>query len=1410
MPDRCRGWMRTLIAVCGVAAGAHAFAQTSALKIYQVYGGSGTDGVSTYNADFVVLFNSGPVAAALDGTSLQYSGANGVTWTGLNLPDVQLAPGRFYLVRMGPIRNGLNPLPTPDLVWGTSPNISVTAAKLALVNWINNASGGPTFMGCIDNAINPIIDVVSYGLPTGSNFCTQVSAMSDNLSTTTWATRRDQTSGGFTCPQDTDNTGADFIVGSSTAPRNSGTAAAPCSVASGSDLGVALVPNATQIDLGGAVSYTATITNFGPSPATGFTVSIALPASGVSVNAGASTPGFMQVGNAVSWTFAGALASGSTRQFTVALSTSAHATFVATASLTAASPSDPQASNNTSVADSVLVYNPAQAKLFAGVSTPTTALKRVDIVTGASRDFSLGLSYQGLAADDSRQVFWGTDGFDLYYVPYYVPTPIRVGAIRPDGTGTGFQLVSGLAAGNGLIYANDDENGGSSPKGLYTLDARTAASTQAYLWDIDAPQPGSPNLAFDGIDFNPLDGKVYGWQRSTVGFPAGDGVGLYAIDVAGRTIAKVPGSVPAASYPGYANGDIDGLAVGEGRAYYVIDQPGEIAVFDLASGAFLPRLPSPFTSSLTGAGAAFTSLIASPPSGINLGVDLTGPATVRTSNPSAVSYMLKVTNFGPLAAGASSLVFPLPAGLALVSAPGGVVGPTSVTYGVPALLLGASQTYTLSFVANSGTYTVGPATVSGGGSELAAWNNTSQTVTTEVVEQADLSVSGGVSCSSVGGPGQASYVVANTGAATAQASSLSVFLPPEFGFTGSTPAGTSAGGQLTIALGAIAPGAAVAVTITGLPTGGSSIAPFVSTATNEVDFTNNGVTSTYSLLPQAFTPANVEVLLTTHPAGGAKRILPPAASLPAGAFGGAVLTSTGAGDAGFSRPFFSPNGQRWIASVVASTGRSILLAGTVSPFSAQVIAEQGVTALGGGEVLDSAIDANMGITDAGQFVFSAETDANSSEVDKVVLRGQVGVAGFTILAREGDTIAGPFPAGSTAVFGSTLGAYGIRPSGAVVLYTAMRPSSIVGGMPVTSLTDGVILETSGAGFTLVAREGNASPVAGRPYLNIPSPVAGPGAGVLGASDVFFLASLTGSTSDDGVAVYNNTVSVREGDTLGGFTLVAPTFATLSTAGDRLVYGASPAQGNTDFVARNGQLLARTGGPVFAGSALTWADDIDAGTFLGLAGNGAGQVVVAGAIGTGGDAASNTVLISPTASAILVRENQAIDLDGDGVFDDGVFLGTIRADRLSITPDGWVWFVARLRDNCTGSPDGSGVYPDVSSVLARVRVPAASVVCCRGVTCAVLASAGACTAPAGVGVRTLGASASSCDGQSAVNSGCCYADFNKSGVKDVADIFAFLSAWFANSPFSDVGGDGTGTRDVSDIFQFLSAWFVGCG
>ncbi|MBY0262250.1 MAG: lamin tail domain-containing protein, partial [Phycisphaerales bacterium] len=54
---------------------------------------------------------------------------------------------------------------------------------------------------------------------------------------------------------------------------------------------------------------------------------------------------------------------------------------------------------------------------------------------------------------------------------------------------------------------------------------------------------------------------------------------------------------------------------------------------------------------------------------------------------------------------------------------------------------------------------------------------------------------------------------------------------------------------------------------------------------------------------------------------------------------------------------------------------------------------------------------------------------------------------------------------------------------------------------------------------------------------------------------------------------------------------------------------------------------------------------------------------------------------------------------------------------------------------------------------------------------------------------------------------CRADFDNSGTRDVADIFAFLSAWFAGTPNADF--NNSGVRDVADIFAFLSAWFAGC-
>jgi hypothetical protein len=54
---------------------------------------------------------------------------------------------------------------------------------------------------------------------------------------------------------------------------------------------------------------------------------------------------------------------------------------------------------------------------------------------------------------------------------------------------------------------------------------------------------------------------------------------------------------------------------------------------------------------------------------------------------------------------------------------------------------------------------------------------------------------------------------------------------------------------------------------------------------------------------------------------------------------------------------------------------------------------------------------------------------------------------------------------------------------------------------------------------------------------------------------------------------------------------------------------------------------------------------------------------------------------------------------------------------------------------------------------------------------------------------------------------CPADFDASGTLNVADIFAFLNAWFAASPRADFNGvNGIG---VADIFDYLNAWFLRC-
>ena len=103
--------------------------------------------------------------------------------------------------------------------------------------------------------------------------------------------------------------------------------------------------------------------------------------------------------------------------------------------------------------------------------------------------------------------------------------------------------------------------------------------------------------------------------------------------------------------------------------------------------------------------------------------------------------------------------------------------------------------------------------------------------------------------------------------------------------------------------------------------------------------------------------------------------------------------------------------------------------------------------------------------------------------------------------------------------------------------------------------------------------------------------------------------------------------------------------------------------------------------------------------------------------------------------IAARESDPVDLDGNGMFDDNLYLHLVQ-DHSVLNNDGYYVFASRLKDNPTAT---SGVGGSTAASLIRIRA--------------------------------------------------CRADVNGSGAVTVQDIFDFLAAYFSNSPISDINLSG---------------------
>lgn len=369
----------------------------------------------------------------------------------------------------------------------------------------------------------------------------------------------------------------------------------------------------------------------------------------------------------------------------------------------------------------------------------------------------------------------------------------------------------------------------------------------------------------------------------------------------------------------------------------------------------------------------------------------------------------------------------------------------------------------------------------------------------------------------------------------------------------------------------------------------------------------------------------------------------------------------------FWRPYLSPDGGRWVMRANSDffDSGSLLLVGSGTTATAP-IAQFDPAPWAPAEQI-STVDEQCGVNDAGQVAFSSNTNGGPDATDEYVLRLVSSV--YTVVAQEGS----PVPSMAGVTYGLILDETHILADGRIGLRSINSP-----GLPSTSDT---LLLLDGQ---LVAREGVTVPalqaVGGtQPWDNFDFQ------GYYHSSDgahALIIGDLEGPTNLDGVAVVDGNVRIQEGSVI--FPLTAPVSAGLSgfaegnmaTNGDWLIRGGN--NNGQDWVVRNGVVLTTTGSAITPGATERFSDAVPNTTcyFLNI-GSRDGDYVVGGYTDRPGTT-QNAVLVYD-GSTVVLRRGDALDLNGDGLANDDLFIADFEADKGALAPDGNLYLVIKVRN-----------------------------------------------------------------------------------------------------------------------------------
>ncbi len=312
-----------------------------------------------------------------------------------------------------------------------------------------------------------------------------------------------------------------------------------------------------------------------------------------------------------------------------------------------------------------------------------------------------------------------------------------------------------------------------------------------------------------------------------------------------------------------------------------------------------------------------------------------------------------------------------------------------------------------------------------------------------------------------------------------------------------------------------------------------------------------------------------------------------------------------------------------------------------------------------------------GLTEAGDY--AVKNNTSSSLNDDYVAKNIGGV--WTIVAQEAGQI-GAFPAGVT--YDDTLQGVVLLDNGTVFL-----EADGIDGPGITTSIDEVYV-SEGASPIILAQELVTVPTG--QFTGLSETIED-----IDFEDEWFTpdgahyvlkGNLTGATATDLVVIYDGAVVLQEGFDVPG--IVGDPIVGTGTGIDEVAMdfaGNWWARGNLvsgqDFVVRQGVLMAKGGDPIHTGATELWQDNA---TFSDLffmhQGDSQGNYVIGG-VTDAADTFANGVLVYNNTS-VVCREGDPVDLDGNGLFDDGHFINTFGNDDLILNDNGELYFVATLR------------------------------------------------------------------------------------------------------------------------------------